>query len=191
MIIYRLLWSSKGVFLMNDLWPEFNNIDQEENNDSLNIIRDQARALGKKLDNKVKATFRKISYNKTVTGLASALSAMATITASTQPNTEEILEEDLQGKKDVSDLLRNEKYKFEIYNNNYRFRLFLYNYIAIYPNTIIIDENIAKELGEDIKVIINNDQELSNLLQAIFSSQRIRRIINMMIIRSESDASKC
>lgn len=176
---------------MNDLWPEFNNIDQEENNDSLNIIRDQARALGKKLDNKVKATFRKISYNKTVTGLASALSAMATITASTQPNTEEILEEDLQGKKDVSDLLRNEKYKFEIYNNNYRFRLFLYNYIAIYPNTIIIDENIAKELGEDIKVIINNDQELSNLLQAIFSSQRIRRIINMMIIRSESDASKC
>ena len=166
---------------MSDLWPDFNDIEQEEKNNAIHIIREQARALGKKLNNKIKATFSKVSYSKTTTGFETALNVMATITAATKPNMQEVLEEDLQGKTNLADLLTNEKYKFEIYNNSYRFRLFVYNYTLLYPNSILIDENIAKELGKNMNITIESNQELSNLLQDIFSSQRVRKIIGMML----------
>lgn len=100
---------------LNDLWPDFDVVEQDENeeNNALKILREQARILGKKSGNKVKATFSKIHYREVSSGFSSALTAMAAITAASQTKTEEVLEDDLTGKTNVSDVLREQPYKSE------------------------------------------------------------------------------
>lgn len=176
--------------MMSDLWPDFDIIDQSETNNALKILREQSRALAKKLGNKVKATFSKIQYTEPLSGLTSALSTMATISAATQVRKVEILEEDLTGKTNISDVLKEQYYKFEIYNEKYRFRLFTYTYSPIYPNKMLIDENIAKEINEKQEVSVENDQELMDLLRSIFSSQRVGRIIRMMVLEATNNDKK-
>lgn len=176
---------------MNDLWPDFDTTEQSEANNALKILREQSRALAKKMGNKVKATFSKIQYTETLSGLTSALSVVATtFSAATQVKREEVLEEDLTGKTNISDVLKEQYYKFEIYNEKYRFRLFTYTYTPIYPNKMLLDENISKEIGEKQEVSVENDQELIDLLRSIFSSQRVARIIRMMALKMEGDDKK-
>ena len=115
---------------------------------------------------------------------------MATISAATQVRKVEILEEDLTGKTNISDVLKEQYYKFEIYNEKYRFRLFTYTYSPIYPNKMLIDENIAKEINEKQEVSVENDQELMDLLRSIFSSQRVGRIIRMMVLEATNNDKK-
>lgn len=174
---------------MNDLWPDFDMIEQTEANNALKILREQSRALAKKMGNKVKATFSKIQYTETLSGLTSALSVVATLNAA-KVKREEVLEEDLTGKTNISDVLKEQYYKFEIYNEKYRFRLFTYTYTPIYPNKMLLDENIAKEIDEKQEVSVENDQELIDLLRSIFSSQRVARIIRMMVLEMEGDDKK-
>lgn len=175
---------------MNDLWPDFDMTEQSEANNALKILREQSRALAKKMGNKVKATFSKIQYTETQSGLTPALSVVATLSAATQVKREEVLEEDLTGKTNISDVLKEQYYKFEIYNEKYRFRLFTYTYTPIYPNKMLLDENISKEIGEKQEVSVENDQELIDLLRSIFSSQRVARIIRMMALKMEGDDKK-
>ena len=174
---------------MNDLWPDFDMIEQTEANNALKILREQSRALAKKMGNKVKATFSKIQYTETLSGLTSALSVVATLNAA-KVKREEVLEEDLTGKTNISDVSKEQYYKFEIYNEKYRFRLFTYTYTPIYPNKMFLDENIAKEIDEKQEVSVENDQELIDLLRSIFSSQRVARIIRMMVLEMEGDDKK-
>ena len=98
---------------MNDLWPDFDMTEQSEANNALKILREQSRALAKKMGNKVKATFSKIQYTEALSGLTSALSVVATLSAATQVKREEVLEEDLTGKTNISDVLKEQYYKFE------------------------------------------------------------------------------
>lgn len=179
----------EGVLTMNDLWPDFDMIEQTEANNALKILREQSRALAKKMGNKVKATFSKIQYTETLSGLTSALSVVATLNAA-KVKREEVLEEDLTGKTNISDVLKEQYYKFEIYNEKYRFRLFTYTYTPIYPNKMLLDENIAKEIDEKQEVSVENDQEIIDLLRSIFSSQRVARIIRMMVLEMEGDDKK-
>lgn len=172
---------------MNDLWPDFDMTEQCDSNNALKILREQSRVLAKKSGNRVKATFSKIKYTEPLSGLASALSAMATISTVNQVKKEEVLEEDLTGKINISDELKEQNYKFEIYNEKYRFRLFTYIFAPIYPNKMLLDENIAKEINEKQEVVIENNQELVNLLRSIFSSQRVGRIISMMVLKTNND----
>lgn len=176
--------------MMNDLWPDFDMTEQSETNNALKILREQSRALAKKLENKVRATFSKIQYTKTLSGFSTALSVMETISSATQAKKEEILEEDLTGKTDISDVLKEQHYKFEIYNERYRFRLFTYTYSPIYPNKMLLDENIAKEIEKNQVISVENDHELIDLLRLIFSSQRVGRIIRMMVLETNDDDKK-
>lgn len=63
-------------------------------------------------------------------------------------------------------------------------------YTPIYPNKMLLDENIAKEIDEKQEVSVENDQELIDLLRSIFSSQRVARIIRMMVLEMEGDDKK-
>lgn len=173
--------------MMSDLWPDFDITEQSDTNNALKILREQSRALAKKTGNRVKATFSKIQYTEILSGLTSAMSVMGTISSVTQVKQKEVLEEDLTGKTNISDVLKEQHYKFEIYNEKYRFRLFTYTYALIYPNKILLDENIAKEIDEKQEVVVENDQELVNLLRSIFSSQRVSRIISMMVLKTTDD----
>jgi len=177
---------------MNDLWPDFDVMEQDENeeNNALKILREQARILGKKSGNKVKATFSKIYYREVSSGFSSTLTAIAAITSASQPKTEEVLEDDLTGKTNVSDVLREQPYKFEIYNEKYRFRLFVYTYSPIYPNKMSLDENIAKDIEKSRETYIESDRELMELLTSIYSSQRVMRIVRMMILDADKEDEK-
>lgn len=179
---------------MSDLWPDFcmNEESQNEKNTAINILREQARFLGQKLDNKVKATFSKMKYKTgaEVLGISSASSAISTFKSMNQVTSEEVLEDDLTGKTNISDILKEQKYKFEIYNEKYRFRLFVYTYSPIYPNKLLLDENIAKEIEQGSAISVESDQQLKSLLRAIFSCQRVRRIIQMMIAQEPTADEK-
>lgn len=177
---------------MNDLWPDFDVVEQDENeeNNALKILREQARFLGKKSGNKVKATFSKIYYREVSSGFSSTLNAIVAISAASKPKVEEVLEEDLTGKTNVSDVLKEQPYKFEIYNEKYRFRLFVYTYSPIYPNKISIDENIAEEIEQNQETTVESDRELTNLLTSIYSTQRVKRIIRMMLLDANKEDEK-
>ena len=58
------------------------------------------------------------------------------------------------------------------------------------PNKMLLDENIAKEIDEKQEVSVENDQELIDLLRSIFSSQRVARIIRMMVLEMEGNDKK-
>lgn len=178
---------------VTDLWPDFDIsiLEEPKENNSIKIIREQARILGKKLENKVKATFSKVHYHyreEPTNSLTSAfntfkkLNMLGEIDTKKTLKKEETLEEELQGKIDASSLIKEQQYKFEIYNEKYRFRLFVYTYTLMYPNKILIDENIAKEIDQENEVFVENDRELRNLLHLIFSSQKVRHIIKMMML---------
>ncbi|MBQ7432693.1 MAG: hypothetical protein IJV50_04410 [Lachnospiraceae bacterium] len=81
-------------------------------------------------------------------------------------------------------------YKFEIYNKKYRFRLFTDTYSPIYPNKMLLDENIAKKIDEKQEVSLEKDQALVDLLRSIFSSQRVAHIIRMMVLEMADDDKK-
>lgn len=101
--------------------------------------------------------------------MASALDVFAALSTSCQVSNQEVLEDELKGKENISDELQEQQYKFEIYNSVYRYRLFVYVYSKIYPNRILLDENIAKDIGKNTTISIEGDQRLNEILGLIFS----------------------
>lgn len=171
---------------MNDLWPDFDEMEPLESNNALKILREQSRNLGKKTKNKVKATFSKIQYTDTLKGMASAFDVFTTLSASCQVSNREVLEDELKGKENISDELQEQQYKFEIYNSVYRYRLFVYVYSKIYPNRVLLDENIAEDIGKTTTISIESDQKLNEILGLIFSSKHVARIIKLMMLESNN-----
>lgn len=166
---------------MNDLWPDFNEIEPLESNNALRILREQSRNLGERSKNKVKATFSKIQYTDPLKNISSALNTFVSLTVPYQTNKQEVLEDELKEKENISEKFKEQQYKFEIYNSKYRYRLFVYSYYKVYPNKIIMDENIAMEIGKDTTVSIESDQKLIDILRSIFTSRHVGRIIRVMM----------
>lgn len=170
---------------MSNLWPDFNKDIEVEDNNALHILHAQARGLAEKTGGKVKASFSKINYSKVRSNAIEAIGKLAL----NPVLREEVLEDDLKEKINVSDELKEQKYKFEIYTDSYRFRLFSYIYSPLYSNEMILDENIAEEIGEEQEISINSDKELIELLKAIFGSARVRKIVKLLIAR-QNDSSE-
>ena len=66
----------------------------------------------------------------------------------------------------------------------------MYTYSPIYPNKMSLDENIAKDIEESRETYINSDRDLIDLLTSIYSSQRVKRIIRMMILNADKEDEK-
>ncbi|WP_019680598.1 hypothetical protein [Ruminococcus flavefaciens] len=160
---------------MEDLWG---NIDLEDNgvsdSNAIEILREQARLLDKKTNGIIKATFSKIDYKKTTPEIISQ-----TLLALSETK-EEIVESELEGKKDLNSIYSFVKYKFEIFNDTYRFRIFILNYRPVFPIEIDVDEGIKDELNLSSTHRINSDDELRELVTAIFSSTKVQMIIKRM-----------
>lgn len=164
--------------MTESLWPNFLTETVEENN-SLEILKTQAKQLSKQTKGIVRATFSKINYNSKYSNVLKTLEKFSSEGLST-----ELSDDDLKDKKDANELYKTAKYKFEIYNENYKFRLFVINYRLEYPITIEIDEDIKNELKLEhtpVKGTIDNDNELKELLSNIFNSKKVRTIIVRMI----------
>ena len=55
---------------------------------------------------------------------------------------------------------------------------------------MFLDENIAKEIRKNREISLESDQELIDILRSIFSSQRVGRIIRMMVVETTEDNKK-
>lgn len=164
---------------MPDLWPDFAEAKIDENN-ALKIIQEQAKSLGKKTKGKVKATFSKTQYKKIpinpdlewVGGFPKLEIGYKNV---------EVLEQELEDKKNINSLFSTQEYKFEIYNDKYRFRLFKVDYNISYPIAMHLDQDIAKELHQESTQTIKNDLELEQQLSLVFSSKKLITIITRIM----------
>ena len=163
---------------MADLWPEIQLITFEENN-SVNILREQAKNISKKTEGKIKGTFSKITYKKNgLTELSKAISAL--------PLSGNLIEEnddkELVGKTDANVLYNLERYKFEIYSEEYRFRIFTLDNRPVFPVFINIDEGICEELQFNRREEIASNRELEEMVSSVFNSRKVQTIISRMLI---------
>lgn len=161
---------------MNDLWPEIQFNNESEVNNTIPILREQARVIEKKTNGVIKATFSKITYKKnSLSELSKVASALSGIGG--------ILEEDdlLIDRTDINTLYQLERYKFEIYSDTYKFRIFTVENRTVFPVFIIVDEGICSEIGCKQKEEINNNHELEELVSSIFHSNKIKTILSRML----------
>ena len=93
---------------------------------------------------------------------------------------EEIIEAELEGKKDFNNLYNFTEYKFEIFNDTYRFRVFVLKYRIVFPIEIEVDEGIKDELKLSSTELINSDDELKEIVSTVFSSDKLQMIIRRM-----------
>ena len=160
---------------MDSLWPKFTYVE-EKTNDSINIIRTQAKAIKKDTNGIVNATFSKISYKP---GPIETVGNIMSIVAPT--DIEEKLDDELINKKDINALYQGTEYKFEIYNTEYRFRLFVLKYRVDYPISLNIDAGIVKDIHYSNNEPISSNEELEKVLKEIFSSQKVYSVVSKMI----------
>lgn len=162
---------------MNDFWPDFD-MNEQDTQGAIKMLRAHALSLKSKTNGVVKATFSKIEYNtrslEVAAGIGKAIAEQMTVGS-------EILEEELKDKKDGNALFQTETYKFEIYNNTYRFRVFTLECKPVYPISIRVDEGIRNEMNLNAVYCLEDENELIDVVRGIFGSQKLRYIINSML----------
>lgn len=96
--------------------------------------------------------------------------------------------------KHLGAVSKNSKFTYELYitginTPRYKYRFcFIENDIYPYPVSIIIDADIAKELGCDTKIICKDEKKYKEVLINILNTNRLREVINgLMTINLESD----
>lgn len=167
---------------MADLWPDLEQFDGViPENHAIEILREQARLLSKKTNGKIKATFSKIDYTVSTTEiLGGTLSIFAN-------NKREIVEDEMKNKKDVNEFYNFVNYKFEIYNEIYKFRIFTLKYRPIYSIQIEIDEGIRKEKGFSTVENIQSDEELIRIISLVFSSSKLQMIMKRIMANNTEE----
>ena len=167
---------------MDSLWPTFDDTVLEENN-AIEILRFQARDIKTKTNGIVNATFSKLNYlpgpTQAVKTLKHAFDAMSSSEYKEKTDTE------LENKKDINDLYSKTKYKFELYNKEYRFRMFILEYCDMFPISLDVDEGVLENVNYINHSPISSNYELENILQDIFSSPKVRSVVSKMIQAGE------
>ena len=79
------------------------------------------------------------------------------------------------------------RFKFELYitstvTPNYRYRIMFVQYgIVFYPVTLVLDEAIATELGQQQQIEIGTPNEFENSLGAILNSRKVENVITALL----------
>ena len=172
---------------MDSLWPKFDELEKIEENNSIEILRSQARAIKSETNGVVNATFTKMTYKS---GPASAIQNIRqTMAALSSPVFEEVLDEELKDKTDINTLFANTRYRFELFNAEYRFRLFIVDYREMYPISLEVDEGIEEEITYKNNSPISNDGELKDVLTDIFSSRKVCTVVSRMLQKQKEESN--
>lgn len=150
----------------------------------LSLIQEQATLLETKTNGKVKADFSRIHYQykqeqtsmQIMQNMLKTMSVLSSVTTS-QPQLVEVDErKDLE---DASHFYEQGEYKFEIYSDKYKFRLFTLEYKSVFPLKIEVEYGILEDkvVTENIKSM----EALKSLLISIFVSNKVRFIIQKMM----------
>lgn len=163
---------------MTDLWPDFLKIETDENR-AVDILRTQARVLEQKTKGKVKASCSKIKYR--TDSMTSMAATVAQAMAATCLMEEEVPDDKRIDIKDANELFSITRYKFEVYNDTYRFRVFVLNNRIVFPITIDLDAGIKAEIKYDSEASINSNDEFESTLKMIFASSKLKSVIIRML----------
>lgn len=162
-----------------------NNIVEE--NLTYDILQEQARLIKNKTNGLIKCTFSLIEHKSSALMPFEAISNLSETLAKSGISQEEILDDELVGKKDINSLTREHIYKFELYNDNYRFRIFKFKYSELFPVYMCVDEGIREELNLPKEIKIDSNQDLKNVFIKIFKSKKLSSIITKMMNEPKYD----
>lgn len=165
-----------------DLWGNVNATNGLAGS-ALLIIQEQAKLLETKTEGKVKAEFCRVRYQhkKANNSLQLAETMLRTVSAlsAVMPRDEIVEIDERKNLENASHFYEQGEYKFEIYSDKYKFRLFTLNYQSVFPLTLEIEYGIIEEKVVAKKV--NSIDELTSLLGSILASNKVRFIIQKMI----------
>lgn len=164
--------------MSKNLWPtEIEEIKVD--NTTYDILKEQAEFISKQTDGKVKCIFEKIKYNTPdMSNFGKIISQVSVKSIGS-----EVVDDGFSEKTNVKDYINPNKgkYKFELYNDTYRYRLFTYSYSIYFPNILELDDGICEELKMHQSVEINSNEELETYLKKVFASINVRTALQKMI----------
>lgn len=166
-----------------DLWGNIN-ADRGSASSVLTLIQEQATLLETKTSGKVKADFNRITYQykterTTMQMMEDMIKSVGALNSVAIPQTKCVEVDEREDLEDASRFYEHGKYKFEIYSEKYKFRLFTLEYQSVFPIKMEIEYGILAD-----KVLtknVNSVEELKDLLLDIFTSNKVRFIIQKMI----------
>lgn len=97
----------------------------------------------------------------------------------------EVLDDELTGKTDANELYNFQPYKFEIYNEQYRFRVFVLRNRMMFPIQLDVDEGIRSELHLPTDIKIQSNSDLSEVVSDIFASHKLGTIVAQMMAQKK------
>ena len=166
-----------------DLWG---NVAQSSGsaNSVLSLIQEQATLLETKTNGKVKADFSRIHYQykaeqTSMQLMHNMLKSMSVLSSVANPQPQLIEVDERKDLEDASHFYEQGEYKFEIYSDKYKFRLFTLEYQSVFPLKLEVEYGILED-----KVVTENVQSidvLKSLLRSIFVSNKVRFIIQKMM----------
>lgn len=167
---------------MADLWNEwvFDQSTEIEESNAVQLLREQARLLSKKTEGIVKASFTKIGNVQLPEGIAAFVDNTARIISQLS----KVQTEELKGKKDIGAEYDAVAYKFEIYSENYRFRVFELIDKKLFPISIICDEDIARQIGIPVQSEVLSNKMLERLIAQVLGSTKMKSVIGRMMKES-------
>lgn len=176
------------------LWGFSSVKNEPEVNMSEDLIRDAIDELERETNGKIKATFSKIEYAKAenTRPVTEFLEISKIISKPILRNKDdegriiEVNDRELSDKEDINTFHDMEVYKFEIFNDKYRFRIFTLGISIAFPVRIVLDEGIASELGmrnSSTEIISNNEME--EILSKVLRTRKVRNVINQLIVLSD------
>lgn len=152
-----------------------------EDNRAVEILQEQARLIGKKSNGIIKGSFAKIEYTNNIQGAQKALSTLADALSAMQISQTEVMDEELKSKTDINNLYQYVSYRFEIYNDTYKFRILTLKNREVFPIELLVDEGIEKELKLTNPIKIESNSQLKEVFTSIFCSMKLKQIMTKMM----------
>lgn len=163
---------------MEDLWTSstFDTENPVEESKAVQLLREQAKLLKQKTDGKVCATFSKLTGTILDTPeMRELIGGISRFVAAPEGD------EELKGKKDIGVQYGSIAYKFELFNDVYRFRVFELIDKRLFPITIMCDADISEQWGFNDKILIGNNKELEDVVRQILGSNKVKSVIGKMM----------
>ena len=170
---------------MSDLWPDnlFDSDIKIEESNAVELLREQAKKIKEKSKGAVCASVTKIENPILLNGME------ALVTATAKAISKVAGEDELKDKKSIAGIYTPTSYKFELYNETYKFRLLEIVDRRLFPVTIASDEDVENETNLPMPVDAKNNKEVEDVIRQILASKKVRSVIQKMK-ENKSDGGK-
>lgn len=170
-----------------DIWDVALELDDVQTTENVvPLMRETCDDLERRTNKKVCARFDELHMVSAIEARYPGFNTMAEMVASLNATIE------LEGhsRKDASELYEPKTYCYDIYNDDYKFRLFEMELGAIYPIIIRIDEGIVSEKTSELEVwamhgekgrySLSSDDDLLRCFRVIVTSRKVGYILDQL-----------